>query len=110
MSDKRRWFRIKPAGLVPRTGKILLAEKAAIIDCRVVDLSAGGACLEFSKIYDLPRRFTFLHGSSRMLCRLAWTRGYRVGIEYEAAEHKAMIAGGLSRTTTGLSRLSRERL
>lgn len=109
MPDKRRWFRIKPAGLVPRTGKILLAGRADVIECRVVDLSAGGACLEFSKLYELPKRFTFLHGSSRMLCRLAWMRGYRAGIEYEAPEHKAMIGGGLSRSTTGLSRLSRER-
>ena len=100
---------MKPSGLVPRTGRVLLAGSAQVIECRIVDLSAGGACLEFSRLYDLPKRFTFLHGSSRKLCRLAWIRGYRAGIEYEAPEHKAMIAGGLSRTTTGLSRLSRER-
>jgi len=109
MPDKRRWIRVKPSGLVPRTGRVLLAGSAQVIECRIVDLSAGGACLEFSRLYDLPKRFTFLHGSSRKLCRLAWIRGYRAGIEYEAPEHKAMIAGGLSRTTTGLSRLSRER-
>jgi hypothetical protein len=109
MSDKRRWIRIKPSGLVPRTGRILVAGSVAVIECRVLDLSAGGACLEFSRRYDLPKRFTFLHGTSRTLCRLAWIRGYRAGIEYEAPEHKAMSGGGLRRAATGLSRLSRER-
>jgi hypothetical protein len=109
MAEKRRWFRTKPHGLVPRTGKILLGEKAEIIDCRVLDLSAGGACLELPKLYDLPKRFEFIHGRTRMICRVAWIRGYRVGIMYEATKERAMIAGGLSRTTTGASRLSRDR-
>jgi PilZ domain len=109
MAEKRRWIRIKPNGLVPRTGKIVLGDKAEVIDCRIVDLSAGGACLELSKLYDLPKRFEFIHGHTRTFCRLAWSRGYRVGVMYEVTKQRAMIAGGLSRTTTGVSRLSRDR-
>jgi hypothetical protein len=98
MVEPRRWFRIKPTGLVPRTGKIiLLGKNAEVIDCRIIDLSAGGASLELSKLYDLPKRFEFMHGSTRTICRLAWTRGYRVGLIYEATKQKSMVAGGLSR-------------
>ncbi len=64
-SDKRRWFRVTPRGLVPRTGKLLLGPKTTPIECRVVDMSAGGACLELQRTYDLPKRFEFLHGSTR---------------------------------------------
>jgi hypothetical protein len=109
MSEKRRWIRIKPSGLVQRTGKILLSENAEAIDCRIVDLSAGGACIELSQLYALPKQFEFIHGRTRMFCRLAWTRGYRIGLMFEATKQKSMISGGVSRTTTGLSRLSRDR-
>ncbi len=109
MPERRRWFRTKPHGLVQRTGKILFGENAEVIDCRVIDLSAGGACLELPRSYDLPPRFEFLHGRTRTICRLAWIRGYRIGIMYEATKERAMIAGGLSRTRPGVSRLSRER-
>ena len=109
MPERRRWFRTKPHGLVQRTGKILFGEKAEVIDCRVIDLSAGGACLELPRSYDLPPRFEFLHGRTRTICRVAWIRGYRIGIMYEATKEKSMIAGGLSRTSSGTSRLWRDR-
>ena len=108
MAEKRLWFRTKPQGPA-RTGKLLLGGKTEVIECRVIDLSAGGACLELSKLYNLPDRFEFIHGPTRKICRVAWTRGYRIGIVYEATKERAMIAGGLSRTTTGVSRLSRDR-
>jgi PilZ domain len=97
MIEQRRWIRIKPTGLVPRTGKILFGN-ADVIDCRIIDLSAGGACLELPRSYELPKRFEFKHGATRMICRLAWTRGYRVGIVYEATKQKSIVAGGLSRS------------
>jgi len=108
-SDKRRWFRVEPKGLVPRVGKILLGPKTVPIDCRVVDLSAGGACLELPRAYSLPNRFEFLHGSSRRHCSLAWTRGYRIGISYEGTPQRSSISGGLSRPKSGASLLSRNR-
>jgi hypothetical protein len=109
MSEKRRWIRVKPGGLVQRTAKILLPASAELIDCRVVDLSAGGACLEFPQLHALPKQFEFIHGRTRMSCRVAWVRGYRIGIMFEATKQRSMIIGGLSRTKTGLSRLSRDR-
>ena len=107
MTEKRRWIRTKPQGQVPRTGKIFLVENAELVDCRIVDLSAGGACVELSKLYDLPKRIEFIYGRTRMICRVVWVRGYRVGFMYEATKEKSTIAGGLSRKTAGMSRLSR---
>jgi hypothetical protein len=108
-SDKRRWFRSSPRGLVPRTGKLLLGPKTTPIDCHVLDLSAGGACLELSKTYSFPQRFEFLHGSTRRFCTIAWTRGFRIGISYEGTIQRSSVSGGLSRPKSGASLLSRNR-
>jgi hypothetical protein len=107
MVEKRRWIRIKPAGLAQRTGKLLVGEN--LIECRIIDVSAGGASIELSKACNLPKQFEFINGRSRMVCRVAWIRGYRVGIEYESTKQKSMIAGGVSHATAGYSRLSRPR-
>lgn len=107
MSEKRRWIWTKPSGLVPRTAKIIVGADDKIFDCRVVDLSAGGACLELPQLIDLPKQFEFIHGRTRTLCRLAWVRGYRIGIMFEGTNQRSMIAGGVSRTTKGVSFLSR---
>jgi len=108
-SDKRRWSRVPPKGLVPRTGKILLGPKTPPIECSVVDLSAGGACLELSKDYNLPKRFEFMHSGTKRFCTVAWTRGWRIGISYEGSIQRSSVSGGLSRPRSGTSLLSRDR-
>jgi hypothetical protein len=107
-SDKRRWFRSSPKGLVPRAGRLLLGPNTQPIDCKVVDLSAGGAQLEFQRVYDLPPRFEFLHGATKRWCTVAWSRGFRVGISYEGSTiQRSSVSGGLSRPKDGASLLSR---
>jgi len=88
-------------------GKLLLGPKTVPVDCHVVDLSAGGACLELSKICDFPSRFEFLHGNTRRFCTLAWSRGFRIGISYEGTIQRSSVSGGLSRPKSGASLLSR---
>ena len=107
MSEKRRAHRVAPSGVVSRVGKVILQANAPTVDCRVLDISATGARLEFSDQHQFPNRFEFIHGPTRRYCRLAWKRGYRIGIAFEGSSQKSMIAQGVSRTTTGLSRLSR---
>jgi PilZ domain len=108
-SNKRRWFRVAPRGLVPRVGKILLGPKTMPIECHIIDLSAGGACLELPRAYDLPKRFEFLHGNTKRFCTLAWVRGFRIGISYEGTLQRSSVSGGLSRPKSGNSLLSRNR-
>jgi len=101
-SDKRRWFRSSPKGLVPRVGRLLLGPNTQPIDCKVVDLSAGGAQLELQRVYDLPQRFEFLHGATKRWCTLAWVRNYRIGIAYEGSTvQRSSVSGGLSRPKPG---------
>jgi PilZ domain-containing protein len=107
-SDKRRYFRVEPKGLVPRVGRLLLGPNTQPIDCKIVDLSAGGAQLELQRVYDLPQRFDFLHGGTKRHCTLAWSRGFRIGISYEGSTiQRSSVSGGLSRPKSGASLLSR---
>lgn len=80
--ENRRFLRVKPAGMVARTGKLILDSRSPTIECRVIDLSRGGACLELSKPVALPRRFEFLHGGVRKSCHLVWQKNHRFGIAF----------------------------
>jgi hypothetical protein len=82
MRDNRRYLRVRPSGLVSKTAKILLAEKSPSIDCHVVDLSAGGACLELSNPGTLPKRFVLFHGGTKKSCLLVWQTGRRFGVTF----------------------------
>jgi hypothetical protein len=80
--ENRRWNRVRPSGLVPRTGKIIVDIKKPVIACNVIDLSVGGACLEVSGQTVLPSRFDFLHGATKKKCRLVWRKGPRLGVAF----------------------------
>jgi len=80
-SADRRDVRIRPSGLVAKTAKIFTEDKGApVIDCYVVDLSRGGACLELAREAVVPQRFVFLHGGVKKKGRLAWKKGFRFGV------------------------------
>lgn len=80
-SDKRRFARVRPSGLVSRTAKILLP-KGAPIECTIIDLSAGGACLDLADPDRLPRRFTLLHGATKKSCLVMWKKFRRIGVQF----------------------------
>ena len=42
----RLFARVRPTGRNSDVAKLIVGPKAPVIDCRVVDYSAGGACLE----------------------------------------------------------------
>ena len=79
--DKRRFARVRPAGLVSRTARIIVPE-APPIDCTVIDLSAGGACLDLPEPGRLPPRFTLLHGGVKKNCLIKWKTFRRVGVQF----------------------------
>ena len=82
VSEKRRFLRTRPAGLVSRAATIIVDPKKPVISCNVVDLSAGGACLEISGQTAVPRQFVLLHGGVKKKCRLVWQTGRRYGVSF----------------------------
>jgi PilZ domain len=80
--ENRRFARVRPSGLVPRAGKIILDAKSPALDCNVVDLSMGGACLEVTNSAALPKRFVLLHGKTKKNCLVVWKAGRRIGVQF----------------------------
>ena len=88
-AERRRAIRVPPRGMVAKTGKLVFALGPAV-ECQVVDLSAGGACLRISVLRDMSKRFEFHHGAARYVCRLAWQRGHTIGVCYEGSAPKSL--------------------
>lgn len=82
MQEHRRFARIRPSGLMPKTGKIIVDIKKPAMDCDVVDISAGGAHLAVHGSAAIPPRFTFLYSGSKKQARTVWIKGRRVGVQF----------------------------
>ena len=82
MRENRRYVRVRPSGLVSRFGKIIVDPKTPTIDCSIVDLSAGGACLEIGGRAEIPKRFVLLHGGTKKACNVIWQKGRRCGVSF----------------------------
>ena len=81
--EERRAVRVSPSGLVSKTAKIFSEQKGSpVIDCYVIDLSPGGACLELARDAEIPQRFVLLHGGVKKKGRLAWKKGYRFAMVF----------------------------
>jgi hypothetical protein len=78
----RLFARVRPSGQMSAVAKIMVDARAPLIDCRVVDYSPGGACLEVSGQPKLPNRFELLFGGTRKRCRVVWTAGRRLGVAF----------------------------
>jgi hypothetical protein len=77
----RRFARVRPTGR-NSVAKLITGPRDPLIDCRVVDYSPGGACLEISAQLTLPTRFELLFGGTRKRCRVVWRAGMRVGVAF----------------------------
>ncbi len=82
MKQPRLYKRIVPTGLVSKRAQIIVGPKSPVIDCTVIDYSAGGACLGLSGLVNLPNRFDFVYGSVKKRCRLVWQKGLRLGVAF----------------------------
>ena len=78
--ENRRYARVKPVGIISKTGKLILDAKSPAVDCKVLDISGGGACLETAAPVKLPRRFMLVHGGTRKHCSLVWQKDLRFGV------------------------------
>ena len=82
LMHQRRFVRVRPGGRNADMAKLIVSPKDPVIDCRVVDYSPGGACLEVWGQPKLPNRFELLFGSTRKRCRVVWTAGRRLGVAF----------------------------
>ena len=80
--ENRRFVRVVPRGLVSRTATIILDPGKPVITCNVIDLSAGGACLELIGQAVIPKKFILLHGGTKKKCSVVWQSGRRLGVSY----------------------------
>jgi len=67
--DRRRFARVRPSGLVSKTGVIIVGPKKPGIDCTILDLSAGGACIDVADSSVLPSASSCCMAGPR---RAAW--------------------------------------
>jgi hypothetical protein len=82
-NEDRRAARVRPSGLVSKTASIFADHRGApVIECEVVDLSPGGACLQLMREAEIPERFIFMHGGVKKKARLGWRKGYRFGVVF----------------------------
>jgi len=79
---QRLYQRVRPTGGAAEKAQIIVGARQPVIDCRLVDYSPGGACLEIFPVVALPERFELLHGAVKKKCRVAWRRGIRVGVAF----------------------------
>ena len=80
--DRRRFTRVRPSGLVSKAATIIVAPNLPTIGCTIVDLSAGGACLDLPDPGRLPNRFVLLHGATRKNCLIKWKKFRRIGVQF----------------------------
>lgn len=64
---------------------IILNERDDALDCRLFDLSAGGACLDLAASQTVPHVFDLaITGGRLQRCGLRWMRGAMVGVQFLA--------------------------
>ena len=80
--NRRRYTRVRPSGLVSSTGTIIIAPNRPTIGCTIIDLSAGGACLDLPDPGRLPSRFVLLHAGTRKNCLIMWKKFRRIGVQF----------------------------
>jgi hypothetical protein len=78
----RRFARVRPAGRNADVAKLIVGPKVPVVDCKVIDYSPGGACLEVWAQTTLPDRFELLFGGSKKRCRVVWRTGRRLGVAF----------------------------
>jgi hypothetical protein len=82
MREHRRYHRVRPSGLVSKTGTLFADMKSRPIVCSIIDLSAGGACIDVPGSEPIPQKFILNHGGVKKTCRVMWQTGRRVGVSF----------------------------
>ena len=80
MLERRR----EPRLLTLKTGTIRPAEAPSGIDCAILDIGDGGACILVPTGTELPDTFdlTIDPGRESYSCKLAWKLGNKIGVSF----------------------------
>jgi hypothetical protein len=68
--------------LVSKTGILFADLKSNPTACNIVDISAGGACIDVHGNDIIPHKFILNHGGVKKTCRVVWQKGRRVGVAF----------------------------
>jgi len=82
LEDQRRFQRVRPSGIMSRTGTIFVNVKSPAVACNIVDVSAGGACIEVHGTAPIPHQFVLNNGGVKKTCYLIWQKGRRIGVAF----------------------------
>lgn len=81
--EKRALARVRPSGAMSRNAKVYADQKGApLIDCTLVDISSGGACLETANDVAIPARLVVMHAGVQKRAKLIWKKGRRFGVKF----------------------------
>jgi hypothetical protein len=72
-----------PRRKVTDVGKIIINQPFSMIDCIVVDISEGGACIELLEPAQLPEAFELVFARKRRLCVVVWQNQNRMGVTFK---------------------------
>jgi PilZ domain len=82
MHEHRRFQRVRPTGMMAKTGTIFVDMKSPPTACTIVDVSAAGACIEVQGSGAIPQRFIFNYGGVKKTGHVVWQKGRRVGVAF----------------------------
>jgi hypothetical protein len=81
-TQERRHVRVEPRGLVSKNATLIIDLRQPVMDCEIIEMSAGGACVFVHGQDEVPNNLTLLHAGTKKVCRVIWRRGRRIGLQY----------------------------
>jgi len=88
--------RVRTRRLTLEPGSIEFAQNGAVIDCVVLDMARGGACILVPDASTLPLAFRLRIPSTGAVhtCKVAWQSANRIGLSFEQTARPAPGAAG----------------
>jgi len=75
--------RSSPRKKVLKSGKVIFNDSQSMIDCTILDISEGGAKLEFPSRQVLPRTFVLQLGDGSVTrCEVRWAKDNFFGVRF----------------------------
>ena len=108
-SDKRRWFRVAPRGLVPGSANFCSGPRPCRSNVMSSIYRPAAPASNCRDPTTCPSGSNFFTATREDSAPLPGRRGFRIGISYEGTIQRSSVSGGLSRPKSGTSLLSRDR-